>query len=110
VEIDAALLGGDLTRIVAERFDGLSYPQVKGHRRSAHHLRRSPLQRDSRQPHDADSLLKRIESNLGDPDALAALRVAVSALDRDAKRLFIAELRRRSGKGAEHVPVARRAA
>ncbi len=106
-EIDRDIHQGLYTSEIARRF-GFTTPTITGHRRSGHHLlqpRRVPTG-----PHTARTLLTRISECLGDPDALAALRVAVSALDRAEKRVLLAELRRRSGKGEEHVPVARRAA
>ncbi len=100
-EIDAAIHAGLYTSEIAHSF-GLTQPTIAGHRRSAHHrLHPRPV---STGPHDADSLLTRIEEVLGDPAALAALRIAAYALDPAQKRLFIAELRRRSGRVAEHIP------
>lgn len=104
VEIDSALLNGEPTRSVAEAF-GLSEPTVKGHRRSAHHLRRSPLQRDTRQPHTAASLLARIEECRGDDEALRGLRLAVRMLPPEEKRVLVAALRSRAGRGKVAEPV-----
>ncbi len=105
-EIDAAIHRGLYTSAIAVRF-GFTGPTITGHRRSGHHLLQP--RRVSTGPHTAASLLKRIEECLGDTAALAALRIAVFALPPPEKRLFIAELRRRSGRVAEHVPVRRAA-
>lgn len=101
VEIDRAIHAGLYSSKIGRRFN-LSKPTVTGHRRSGHHLLQP--RRVYTGPHTAESLLARIEESLGDPDALAALRVAASALPAYEKRLFIAELRRRSGRVAEHIP------
>jgi hypothetical protein len=106
-EIDRAIHSGIYTSEIGRLF-GFTKPTITGHRRSGHHLLQP--RRVSSGPHTARTLLTRISECLGDPDALAALRVAVSALDRAEKRVLLAELRRRSGRVAEHVPVARRAA
>ncbi len=103
VEIDRAIHAGLYTSEIARRF-GFTQPTITGHRRSGHHLLQP--RRVSSGPHTAESLLKRIEECLGDPDALAALRVAASALPPPEKRVLIAELRRRALGVAEHVEVA----
>lgn len=106
VEIDAAIHRGLFTSEIARRF-GFTTPTITGHRRSGHHLLQP--RRVSSGPHNASSLLTRIEANLDDPDALAALRIAVGSLAPAEKRVLVAALRRRSGKVAEHVPVRRAA-
>lgn len=98
-EIDAAIVQGGTSRAVAERF-GLSKPTITGHRRSGHHHLQTPHQRDTATPHDAASLLRRIEECRGDHEAIGGLRIAVSALPAAEKRLFIAGLRRRAGRVA----------
>jgi hypothetical protein len=98
-EIDYAILQGGTSRAVGEAF-GLSKPTITGHRRSGHHLRRSPLQRDTRTPHDASTLLTRISECRGDHEALQDLRLAASTLQPVEKRILIAELRMRAGKVA----------
>lgn len=97
VEIDFALLQGEKTRLVSERF-GLTYPAVKAHRRSAHHVVQTPRQ-GSTGPHTADTLLKRIEACLDDHDALADLRVAASALPHGERRRLVEALRSLAGRG-----------
>ncbi len=111
LEIDRAIHSGIYTSEIARRF-GFSKPTITGHRRSAHHLLQTPRQRDSRQPHTAASLLKRIEANLDDGAALGDLRIAASTLPHGERRLLVQELRLRAGRGvvAEHVPVSRRVA
>lgn len=109
VEIDFRLLAGGTSRAVGEAF-GLSKPTITGHRRSGHHLLQSPLQRNTRTPHDAASLIQRILENRGDDDAIKDLRIATSMLPHSERRLLVEELRRRAGKVPEHVPVSRRVA
>jgi len=106
-EIDRAIHRGAYSSEIAVSF-GLTKPTISGHRRSGHHLLHP--RRVSSGPHNAASLLRRIESNLGDPDALAALRIAVSALPAPEKRLLMEGLRSRSGRVAEHIPARRVAA
>ncbi len=100
-EIDRAIHRGLYTSEIAHSF-GFTPPTIAGHRRSAHHLLHPrPV---AGGPHTASSLLKKIEDSLGDTAAVAALRIAAYALPPAERRLFIAELRRRSGKVAEHIP------
>ncbi len=106
VEIDRAIHQGLYTSEIGRLFD-LSKPTVTGHRRSGHHLLQP--RRVYTGPHTARTLLTRISECLGDPDALAALRVAVSALPPPEKRVLLAELRRRALGVAEHAPVRRAA-
>lgn len=109
VDLDAALLSGEPTRAVSDRFDGLTHPTVKAHRRSGHPLvGRTPRRRTS--PHNAESLLKKIEANLEDAEAVTDLRLAVLLLPHGERRLLVAALRRRAGRVAEHAPVSRRVA
>ncbi len=106
-EIDAAIHAGLYTSEIARSF-GLTRPTIAGHRRSAHH--RLHPRRVAGGPHTASSLLTRIEDSLGDTVAVAALRIAAYALPPAERRLFIAELRRRSGKVAAREPARRVAA
>lgn len=109
-EIDFAIHQGLYTSEIGRRF-GLTTPTITGHRRSAHHLLLTPRQGSSG-PHDAESLLKRIEANLDDHEAMRALRLAVRMLPPEEKRVLVAALRSRAGRSkvAEHVPVSRRVA
>jgi hypothetical protein len=102
VEIDFRLLSGELTRAVSERIDGLTYPQIKGHRRSGHHLQQTP-RRGITSSHTAAGLLKKIVDRLDDAEALADLRIAVGTLPHEQRGLLVAELRRRAGKVEEPV-------
>lgn len=97
-EIDAALHHGEPTRLASERF-ALTYPQLKAHRRSAHHVVQTPRQRDTGTPHTAATLLRRISECRGDAEALGALRIAVRTLPTGERRLLVEELRRRAGRG-----------
>lgn len=107
VEIDFALHHGDTTRSVGERF-GLSKPTITGHRRSGHHRLQTPRRETT--PHTAAGLMARIGMNLDDPEKLRDLRLALTTLPMGERRILIEELRRRSGRVAEHVPVSRRVA
>ncbi len=102
VEIDFRLLAGELTRSVSERFASLTYPQIKGHRRSGHHLQQTP-RRGITSSHTAAGLLKKIEDRLDDAEALADLRIAVGTLQPGERGLLIEGLRRRAGKVEEPV-------
>lgn len=94
VDLDFAILQGDTSRAVGEAF-GLSKPTITGHRRSGHHLLQTPRQ-GAGGPHDADSLLRRIEDLRGDHDALRDLRLAVATLRPGERSILIEELRRRA--------------
>ena len=107
-EIDRDIHLGDLTRAIGERF-GLSGPMVKAHRRSGHHIVGS-TPRPWISPNTASDLLTKIEANLDDADAVRDLRIAVSALPAAERRLFVAGLRRRSGRDAAREPARRVAA
>jgi hypothetical protein len=102
-EIDRDIHRGVSTSEIGRRF-GFSEPTVKGHRRSAHHLLQTPRQ-GSTGPHDAESMLKRIEHCLDDGDALADLRIAVFTLPPEEKRVLVAALRSRAGRGKVAEPV-----
>ncbi len=108
VEIDAALLQGGTSRAVGQRF-GLSKPTITGHRRSGHHLLQTPRQ-GAGGPHNAESLLTRIEDLRGDDEAMRSLRLAVSTLPPGERRRLVEGLRLRAGRGEVEQPVSARMA